>query len=148
MTSTIKSRLQASGHQNPSSGMAATKRPTSSMAAHSSFGKSLHLLCAKTKKLLKKVLLKAAKSELDIELRRQYLASNEHMEPYSMFTRMDRNEDGFLTPMEILNFLRDNNIHDMTEADCYYLVKFFDSDEDGRLHYPDFMQMVLPCDNN
>ena len=44
--------------------------------------------------------------------------------------------------------IRDNNVHDMTEADCYYLVKFFDSDEDGRLHYPDFMQMILPCDNN
>lgn len=49
--------------------------------------------------------------------------------------------------MEILNFLRDNGIHNATEADCYYLVKFFDSDEDGRLNYPDFMQMVLPCDN-
>ena len=50
--------------------------------------------------------------------------------------------------MELLNMIRDNNVHDMTEADCYYLVKFFDSDEDGRLHYPDFMQMILPCDNN
>jgi len=49
--------------------------------------------------------------------------------------------------MELLNMIRDNNVHDMTEADCYYLVKFFDSDEDGRLHYPDFMQMILPCDN-
>ena len=69
MTSTLKSRLQASGHQNPTS-MASTKRPSSSMAANSSVGKSLHLLSAKTKKLLKKVLLKVAKSELDIELRR------------------------------------------------------------------------------
>jgi Ca2+-binding EF-hand superfamily protein len=124
------------------------KRPLSSMAPSASVGKNLHLLSAKTKKLLKKVLLKIAKCELDIELKRQYLASNDHMEPYSMFQRVDRNEDGFIMPMEILNFLRDNNVHDMTEADCYYLVKFFDSDEDGRLHYPDFMQMVLPCDNN
>jgi len=36
----------------------------------------------------------------------------------------------------------------VTEADCYYLVKFFDSDEDGQLHYPDFMQMILPCSNS
>jgi hypothetical protein len=49
--------------------------------------------------------------------------------------------------MEILNYLRDNGVHSATEADCYYLIKFFDSDEDGRLNYPDFMQMVLPCDN-
>lgn len=69
------------------------------------------------------------------------------MEPYALFTRIDRNADGFITPMELLHFLRDNDVHEMTEADCYYVVKFFDSDEDGRLNYPDFMQMVLPCDN-
>lgn len=69
------------------------------------------------------------------------------MEPYSLFQRIDRGEDSFVTSVEILNFLRDNGIHNITEADCYYLVKFFDSDEDGRLSYPDFMQMILPCDN-
>jgi Ca2+-binding EF-hand superfamily protein len=69
------------------------------------------------------------------------------MEPYTLFQRLDRNEDSFVTSVDILNFLRDNGIHNITEADCYYLVKFFDSDEDGRLNYPDFMQMVLPCDN-
>ena len=36
----------------------------------------------------------------------------------------------------------------VTEADCYYLVKFFDSDVDGKLHYPDFMQLILPCTNS
>jgi len=100
------------------------------------------------KLFLKKLLLKISRLEQDIELKRQYLASNENMEPYQVFQRVDRNEDGFITPMELLNFIRDNSVHDMTEADCYYLVKFFDSDEDGRLHYPDFMQMILPCDNN
>lgn len=50
--------------------------------------------------------------------------------------------------MEFLNFVRDNGIHHCTEADCYYLVKFFDSDEDGKLNYPDFMQFLLPCDNS
>ena len=49
--------------------------------------------------------------------------------------------------MEVLNFLRDNSIHNITEAETYYVVKFFDSDEDGKLNYPDFMQLVLPCDN-
>lgn len=93
-------------------------------------------------------MLKIARNEQDIELKRQYLASHEHFEPYQAFQRLDRNCDGFITPMEFLNFLRDNKVHDMTEADCYYLVKFFDSDEDGRLHYPDFMQLTLPCDNN
>ena len=61
--------------------------------------------------------------------------------------RLDRSTDGFVTSMEIVNFLRDNGLHTVTEADCYYLVKFFDSDEDGKLNYPDFMQMLLPCNN-
>jgi hypothetical protein len=53
-----------------------------------------------------------------------------------------------LAPKEVLNFLRDNGLsQQVTEADCYYLVKFFDSDLDGQLHYPDFMQIVLPCSN-
>jgi hypothetical protein len=48
-----------------------------------------------------------------------------------------------------LNYLRDNGVaRGVTEADCYYIIKFFDSDEDGALHYPDFMQMLLPCSNS
>lgn len=36
---------------------------------------------------------------------------------------------------------------DVNEADCYFVMKFFDSDEDGKLNYPDFLQIVLPCTN-
>jgi hypothetical protein len=36
----------------------------------------------------------------------------------------------------------------VTEADCYYVVKFFDSDEDGKLNYSDFIQIILPCSNS
>jgi hypothetical protein len=127
--------------------LSSSLRKTSSISSAATVGKN-RLVSEKTKKLLKKLLLKIAKNELDLELKRQYLASNEHMEPYALFTRIDRNIDGFISPMELLHFLRDNNVHNMTEADCYYIVKFFDADEDGRLHFPDFMQMVLPCDNN
>ena len=31
--------------------------------------------------------------------------------------------------------------------ECQHLVKFFDSTFEGRLHYTDFLQIVLPCDN-
>ena len=33
-------------------------------------------------------------------------------------------------------------------GDCAKLIRFFDSDEDGIMSYADFIQMVLPCDNN
>ena len=49
--------------------------------------------------------------------------------------------------MDIVRFLRENGTMDCTEADIYYVIKFFDSDEDGKLNYPDFLQIVLPCTN-
>ena len=95
------------------------------------------------------LLLTTARYEQKIELKRQYLAQNENFEPYSAFQRIDRNETGFLSSRELLNFVRDNGLaNQVTEADCYYLVKFFDSDLDGKLHYPDFMQLILPCANS
>ena len=52
-------------------------------------------------------------------------------------------------PREILNYIRDNGVaRGVTESDCYYIVKYFDSDLDGFLHYADFMQMLLPCTNS
>ena len=99
--------------------------------------------------LLADLLVTIAKYEQKIELKRQYLATNENFEPYSAFQRLDRTEIGFLTSRTLLNFVRDNGLaSNVTEADCYYLVKFFDSDLDGQLHYPDFMQIILPCANS
>jgi Ca2+-binding EF-hand superfamily protein len=73
-------------------------------------------------------------------LKRQYLATNENFEPYQAFMRLDRDQSGFLGPKKLLQFIRDNGLaKGVTEADCYYIVKYFDSDEDGVLHYPDFM---------
>ena len=48
-------------------------------------------ISSKTKLLLKKLLLAIARHENEIELKRQYLASNENMEPYQAFQRIDRN---------------------------------------------------------
>ena len=98
--------------------------------------------------LLADLLLTMSAFEQQIELKRQYLAMNENFEPYSAFQRLDRQNSGYLASRDFLNYLRDNGLAaGVTEADCYYLVKFFDSDLDGQLHYPDFMQIVLPCAN-
>ena len=105
-------------------------------------------LSQETKPVLADLLLTIAQFEQQIELKRQYLAMNENFEPYSAFQRLDRQGSGFLTSREFLSYLRDNGLATgVTEADCYYLVKFFDSDLDGQLHYPDFMQIILPCSN-
>ena len=42
---------------------------------------------------------------------------------------------------------RENGFREVTEADCYYLVQFYDSNEDGALNYAEFLAITLPCEN-
>ena len=60
---------------------------------------------------------------------------------------MNRKQDGQITSLEILKFLRDNGIEEATEADTHYIIKYFDSNDDDKIDYEDLMQMVMPCDD-
>ncbi len=42
-----------------------------------------------------------------------------------MFQRIDRDGDKKITSLEILNFLRSNNVDEATEADTAYIVQYF-----------------------
>ena len=55
--------------------------------------------------------------------------------PYSAFMRMDRDANESLTPKELLAFFRDNREFTITINDCYDLLAYFDSDDDGRLSF-------------
>ncbi len=69
------------------------------------------------------------------ERRRQSLCSIRDFAPYSAFMRIDRDANEYISHIEILNFLRDNREYTVSELDCYDLLKYFDSDEDGRLSF-------------
>lgn len=49
--------------------------------------------------------------------------------------RIDRDANEFINSGELLSFLRDNREFTVTERECQDLIKFFDSDEDGRLSH-------------
>lgn len=42
---------------------------------------------------------------------------------------------------------RENGVEEATEADTFYIVKYFDSDGDEMLNYEDLLQIVMPCDD-
>ena len=75
------------------------------------------------------------------------LAALHKFEPHSAFQRIDRDQDGKISSMEILKFLRDNGVEEATEADTYYIVKYFDSNDDELLIYEDLLQLLMPCDD-
>ena len=105
-------------------------------------------LSEKATVMMKDIIMMFISGEEKIEVLRQFLVSNEFFDLYSAFNRIDRDQDGFISPLEFLNFFRDNGVTHLNEANCYFMVKFFDSDFDGKLHFADFMQMVLPCTNS
>lgn len=56
--------------------------------------------------LLKKFLVTLKQGEQVVEQQRQKLAKIKKFEPYAAFKRIDRDEDGSITSIDLLRFLR------------------------------------------
>jgi Ca2+-binding EF-hand superfamily protein len=61
---------------------------------------------------------------------------------------MDRDCNGSVTNIEIVNFLRDNGVSHVSDSEAYNLVIFFDNNGNTRLSYDEWVQMYLPCEDN
>ncbi len=48
----------------------------------------------------------------------------------------------------MLTSFRDNGVEEANEADCFNIIKYFDSDEDGCIAFSDFIQILMPCDDS
>lgn len=98
-------------------------------------------------RLLKTAMETISEIEIVVECQRQALCSIPTFAPYSAFCRIDRDARECITAQDIVKFLQENGCT-KTIGECARLVRFFDSDEDGIISYADFIQMVLPCDDN
>ena len=105
------------------------------------------MLGNETTRLFKTVLETISEVEIIVEGHRQALCSISSFAPYSAFCRIDRGAQERIDARAILEFLRENSAA-ANIGDCARLIRFFDSDEDGYLSYADFIQIVLPCDDN
>ena len=57
---------------------------------------------------LKSILIAIAEGEKNIEKQRIVVGKNPLFEPYAAFQRIDRRRVGFVTPVDLLEFLRDS----------------------------------------
>jgi Ca2+-binding EF-hand superfamily protein len=106
------------------------------------------MLGYESERRLKNFLVAVGDGERDLENARARLCNIRDFAPNSAFQRLDRDYSGYVTAREICNFLRDNSVYHVSESEAYTLVQFFDSNGDGRLTYQEFIQMVLPCEDN
>ena len=84
---------------------------------------------------LKELLVAVGDGERGLEAARQRLCNIRDFAPHSAFQRLDRDCNAYVSSFELSNFLRDQRSFGITEGECYRLVRFFDSDEDGRLSF-------------
>jgi hypothetical protein len=84
---------------------------------------------------LKNLLVAVGEGERALEAARQRLCSIRDFAPHSAFQRLDRDGSNSITACELLNYMRDHRNFTTSETECYRLVKFFDSDDDGRLTF-------------
>ena len=59
-----------------------------------------------TKKKLAKLLIHTGEIEMQIEFARQNLCKAPAFEPYASFQRIDRAGKGYISPKDILNFMK------------------------------------------
>ena len=103
------------------------------------------MMSVETKYFIKELLVSIGIGEIEIEKQRWELGKIVGFEPYAAFQRIDRHRSGYIDWSDILTFLKNNDFNKYTENDTYYLVKFYDVDDDDRLNYTEFLTMVLPC---
>lgn len=88
-----------------------------------------------------------ALEESDIERLRQVFS---HMREFTMnqralFEIFDTSKDSKVTAEEMLKFLKDNLVNDVTVDDCREIIAEFDSTQDGTLNYDEFLNIFLPA---
>lgn len=83
---------------------------------------------------------------MQIEYRRKDLARLPDFEPYRVFQGIDTEKKGELDGSDIERFLREH-YYDVTEEQVLEFIKEFDADEDSKLSFEEFLQIVLPATN-
>lgn len=78
---------------------------------------------------------------------RQELCSYSSFVPTQAFSRIDRVSNGKISYLEIVQFLRENGVNQISETEIQNLIGFYDMDGDKTLTYDEWIQIFLTCEN-
>ena len=54
---------------------------------------------------------------------------------------------GVIDKNQLCQFMRENGFRELEPNDFNSLISYFDLDDDNRLNYHDFLQILLSCDD-
>ena len=99
----------------------------------------------------KNFLIALAEGEADLEAARTALCRCYNFVPGDVFSRVNRDDTKGIEVMEILNFLKDNNVTDLDQPEIGHLVHYYDTLEKNRnqvLTNDEWNSILLPCEDN
>lgn len=64
------------------------------------------------------------------------------------FQRLDRKGTKNIAEAEIIEFMKENKVYQISQKVASELVQFYDNDQNKKLDYDEFIQMLLPCEDN
>ena len=104
-------------------------------------------LSIETERKLAEFISLISEGEKEVEQARISLSENREFEPYSAFRSLDRLGVGYISYLDIRDFLEKNRIP-CSSQDVNSLIKQYDSNLDGRLVLGEFQQLTLPSTSN
>ena len=93
--------------------------------------------------MVAQIITDQALSIRETEIQKEVLAQDPYFVALNAFQRMDRGRKMQINTLDLVSFFRDNKLV-VSEADCYMLVKQFDSNFDGDLNLIDLMLILCP----
>ena len=108
------------------------------------------MLSPQSEKIIVQIFTTTAQFERSIDITRQVMAEVKAFEAATAFQRFDKDHKGFLTPEDLLDFLKTNcyeneEIRGITLDECKLCIDQYDDDRDGSLSYQEFLYLVLPA---
>lgn len=88
------------------------------------------------------------KNESAIEAARQRLCADPNFNLDAAYQKINYDGNGNISHDELVKFLRQNNCFTVSESEAYQLIDYFDADNNNRMTYDEFVQMLLPCEDN
>ena len=100
-------------------------------------------LSVETERRLVEFIYSIAEGEKEVEQARISLSENRDFEPFSAFRSLDKLGAGFISYLDLREFLDRNRIQNNNQ-EILALIKEYDADSDGRLVLEEFQQLTLP----
>ena len=101
------------------------------------------------KKLVLEYLVNTTQNALKSESIKQKLNNNERCEPYAIFSRIDREDKGYLIKDDFIRFLNENNVNIEKQRNTVDLfIEYYDRDFDEKINFTEFLNFVLNKEQN